>query len=167
MKIPVCLTFLISFVSADKLLFTVIYGNNVPTAVRDEVIRDEGSLLAVMDSSTPSSYSVCPSGDATVRKLFPIERKLGSCPAGCSNSGSTMCRALGCAYCGGRCRRQLRGLLTQSNFIPEDTATSISTSIKTSLDSDLAAYCSGIAGCELWTKVYVVHEDGSLTDASW
>jgi hypothetical protein len=38
-----------------------------------------------------------------------MDRELfGSCPPACSNSGSTTCRALGCAYCG-RCRRRRRG----------------------------------------------------------
>jgi hypothetical protein len=158
----------LSLASAEKLLFTVLYGNNVPQEVSDQIDWDRGSLLAVMDSSTPSDFSVSTAGSTTndsVRKLFPIRRELfGQCPASCRNSGSSLCKALGCAYCGRSCRRSLRGLLAESLTI-SDSTTDVAYSIETNLDDYVSAYCVGINGCELWTEVYIVHEDGSLSEA--
>jgi hypothetical protein len=158
----------LSLASAEEMLFTVIYGENVPPEVWDQVDLDQGSLLAVMDASTPSYYSVSTAGSTTndsVRRLFPIRRELfQQCPPKCKTSASTTCKALGCAMCGSRCRRRLRALHTESAMI-SDSATDVAFSIESNLDEDLSYYCENIEGCELWTEVYIVHEDGSLSDA--
>jgi hypothetical protein len=169
MKHLLCLASLIlATVRADRVYFTVMYGNNVPTTVQNQLSYDQQSLLSVMDSSTPTTMSVYSTGDSftstststttttttttdnSVRKL-----QVNTCPSKCSNSGSTYCKSLGCAYCT-RCRRNLRSLMSTS------TATSIASSIKSSMDSDLSSYCSGISGCQLWTKVYEVLPNGTF-----
>jgi hypothetical protein len=165
MKLLLCLASLIlAAVRADKVYFTVMYGNNVPTTVQNQLSYDQQSLLSVMDSSTPTTMSVYSTGDSftststttttttgnSVRKL-----QVNTCPSKCSNSGSTYCKSLGCAYCT-RCRRNMRSLMMTS------TATSIASSIKSSMDSNLSSYCSGISGCELWTKVYEVLPNGTF-----
>jgi hypothetical protein len=164
MKLLLCLASLIlATVRADKVYYTVMYGNNVPTTVQNQLSYDQQSLLSVMDSSTPTTMSVYSTGDSftststtptttdnSVRKL-----QINTCPSKCSNSGSTYCKSLGCAYCT-RCRRHLRSLMATS------TATSIASSIKSSMDSDLSSYCSGISGCQLWTKVYEVLPNGTF-----
>jgi hypothetical protein len=168
MKLLLCLASLIlAAVRADKVYYTVMYGNNVPTTVQNQLSYDQQSLLSVMDSSTPTTMSVYSTGDSftadtstttttttttgnNVRKL-----QISTCPNSCRNSGSTYCKSLGCAYCT-RCRRNLRSLMSTS------TATSIASSIKSSMDSDLSSYCSGISGCQLWTKVYEVLPNGTF-----
>jgi hypothetical protein len=179
MKLVLCLASLLlslSAVSAEKLYYTVVYGNGVTTTVQNQIASGETTLLASLDSATPSTMSVCGSGetftqetysttggtttDNSVRKLFPTKRDLqvSTCPSKCRTSGSTYCRSLGCAYCS-NCRRNLRSLVSTST-------TSIASSIKTELDSDLASYCNGVSGCQLWTKVYEVNPDGTLTEVA-
>jgi hypothetical protein len=177
MKLVLCLaSMLFSLVSADTVYYTVVYGNNVPNTVKTRLAGDEPALLTVMDSATPDVMSVYSTGqsfseqpysttggttaDNSVRKLFPTTRDLqmSTCPSSCKNSGSTYCRSLGCAYCT-RCRRNLRSLAVSST-----ATTQIASSIKSELDSDLASYCTGASGCQLWTKVYEVNADGSLKE---
>jgi hypothetical protein len=175
MKLLLCLLFL-SAASAEKVLYTVVYGN-VTGTVKTQIENSETTLLAAMDSATPATMSVYSTGqsfttetysttggtttDNSVRKLFPTERDLqvNTCPNSCKNSGSNYCKSLGCAYCT-RCRRNLRSLMSATS------TTNIATSIKSELDSDLASFCSGVSGCKLWTKVYEVNPDGTLTQVA-
>jgi hypothetical protein len=178
MKLVLCLASLIlSTVSAEKLFQTVVLGYGVTSTVQNKITSSESYFLSSIDSATPSTMSVCASGESftqetysttggtttdnnSARKLFPTARDLqmSSCPSKCKNSGSTYCRSLGCAYCTS-CRRNLRSLVSTST-------TNIATAIKTELDADLASYCNGVTGCKLWTKVYEVNPDGTLTEVA-
>jgi hypothetical protein len=168
----------------------MIYGNGVPNNIKNKIDVDSDALLQKLKDFEGSDYTVLAPGqssarDRDVRDLSaeavdetaaapagsaseplqhtgaaadeggpsaPTSRNLISfCPNSCSNSGSTYCRSLGCAYCG-TCRRFLRTLAT-------------ATSVENAMNRLLAPYCQGVAGCTLWSKVFVVNADGSLSPA--
>jgi hypothetical protein len=163
MKLLLSLLSLLSLARGDVTYVTVIYGNSVPKAVRKEIAASTDDLLGTFNETTPQSFDVVSAGEpiARDRELFPAtDRQLPDlgCPNGCSNSDSTYCRILGCANCG-RCggRRTLRGLQAETFDAVE---------VELALTESLSSLCdNATAACELWTKVYIVNEDGSLTPA--
>jgi hypothetical protein len=66
------------------------------------------------------------------------------------------CISLGCVVCSD-CgdHRNLRGL---------ESSTFDAAEVELTLDNELESFCEGRVGCELWSKVYMVGEDGSLTE---
>jgi hypothetical protein len=125
--------------------------------VRDlawETVEGEAAAPApppVESVSEPMQYTAAAATDGDGPSAPTSRNLVGFCPNSCSNSGSTYCRSLGCAYCG-TCRRFLRTLAT-------------ATSVENAMNRLLAPYCQGVAGCTLWSKVLVVNGDGSLSPA--
>jgi hypothetical protein len=164
MKLLLSLLSLISLARGDVTYVTVVYGNSVPRAVRQEIAASTDELLGTLNETTPASFDVVAAGEpiARDRELYPeADRKLPDfgCPNSCSNSGSNYCRVLGCANCG-NCggRRTLRGL---------QDATFDAVEVELALTEELSTLCdNATAACELWTVVYIVNADGSLTEAA-
>jgi hypothetical protein len=163
MKLLLSLLALISFARGDVTYVSIIYGNYVPGAVRKEIAQSSDTLLATLNATTPASFDVVSAGEplARDRELFPAtDRKLpfGGCPSSCSNSGSTWCRINGCAYCGASCdRRNLRGLQGGALDAVE---------VELALTEEVSTYCDGAsASCELWVRLFILNDDGSLTPA--
>jgi hypothetical protein len=152
-------SFLSSLVRGEVTYVTILYGNGVPAAVQQEVAASTPELLTTLNATTPVAYDVVPAGAPLARgrdlSSSTSSRELPDtgCPNQCSNSGSTYCRIIGCAYCGG-CggRYLLRGL--QAFDAAE---------VEVALTEEVSPLCTS-ATCELWTVVYVVNADGSLTE---
>jgi hypothetical protein len=165
--LPLLVSLLSSFARGQVTYVTVLYGNNVPGPVRQEVVASTGDLLSTLNETTPEEYDVVPAGaPLATRKDRGLSSLAGSreldigCPNGCSNSGSNYCRLLGCAYCG-TCggRFLLRGLQSSGEF---DAA-----EVQSTMTDEVSSLCDGAsASCELWTVVYVLNADGSLTEAT-
>jgi hypothetical protein len=155
---------LFSLVTGQVTYVTVLYGNNVPAPVRQEVVASTPELLGTLNETTPEQYDVVPAGAPLAtrgRDLSSAGRELDiGCPNGCTNSGSNYCRLLGCAFCG-TCggRFLLRGLQGDGAF---DAA-----EVQSTMTDEVSSLCDGAsASCELWTVVYVLNADGSLTEAT-
>jgi predicted metal-binding protein len=155
-------SFLSSLVRGDTYV-TILYGNGVSAAVQREVAASSPELLTTLNATTPLAYDIVPPGAplARGRDLSLASRELPDtgCPNQCSNSGSTYCRIIGCAYCGG-CggRSLLRGLQSGGGAGAFDAA-----EVEVALTEEVSPLCTS-ATCELWTVVYLVNADGSLTE---
>jgi hypothetical protein len=153
----------ITLVKAELTYYTVIYGNSVPDRVERIVSEDSSLLLETLDGSTSSDFAVTEAGQPlpVTRHLISGDRQLtgvGGCPSRCSSSSSNYCRSLGCVVCGtcDRRRRNLRGLQAR-NDVEE-----VAMTIQENLDMELSMYCPA-GNCELWTRVYLLNEDGNFT----
>lgn len=75
---------------------------------------------------------------------------LSTCPSTCSNSGTTKCRSLGCAFCG-RCRRDLQTTNTTTDF-----TLSIANALKIegTFNSGLKIFCLFKSTCKIYAKIY-------------
>jgi hypothetical protein len=158
----------ISCVNAQVTYFTVIYGNSIPDHVDQVVSEDTSLLLETLDGSTSSDFAVTEAGEP-----LPVTRHLSSsdrdlvfmgCPNRCYKRASNYCRSLGCAVCptcDSSRRRNLRGLQADNTTAVDLGA--VAMTIQENLDMELSMYCPG-GNCELWTKVYLVQEDGNITE---
>lgn len=157
----------ISCANAELAYYTVIYGNSVPDHVEQIVAEDTSLLLETLDGSTSPDFSVAEAGEPLpgTRHLSSSDRELvGGCPSRCASSASNYCRSLGCAVCStcdSRRRRNLRGLQTDNTTAVDVEAVALT--IQENLDMELSMYCPA-GNCELWAKVYLVHEDGNITE---
>jgi hypothetical protein len=171
--------------SGTALYAWVIYGNGVPDSIQNDIDVDSDKLLQKLQKHEGHGFSALAPGhlvggggardllsDGDARRVQEPPQSgasdgpddgrrglVGTCPSSCSNSGSTYCRSLGCAYCS-TCRRRRRNIRYLRNLASPQ-------SVENALDKDLAAYCKGVPDCALWSKVFVVSEaDGSLSPAT-
>jgi hypothetical protein len=161
-----CLASCATTARADDLLqLVVIATGNQTDAALDAAAQDSAAFLTKFVGGEGSSYrKVNPGGS------LPVVRNLRSspeqsehreladlgCPNSCSNSGSTRCRSLGCAYCGecgGRLLQQMRTASQQRT-------------IESDLQSQLDKYCEGKTGCKLHARIMRVDSDGTASRAN-
>jgi hypothetical protein len=162
-------------VSADDLLQLVVMGSGGQVgAALAEVTQDASTFLSDFVSAEGSSYKLVQPGGS-----LPVDRKLQSssstedeprkladlgCPNSCSNSGSSKCALLGCAYCGKcggrRDRRRTRSLQQQLRTASQQR------SIESDLQADLDQYCEGRTGCTLHARILRTNADGTATRAN-
>jgi hypothetical protein len=154
-----------SLVTGQVTYVTVLYGNNVPAPVRQEVVASTPELLSTLNATTPDGYNVVPEGAPLATRGRDLSSLAGSreldigCPNGCTNSGSNYCRLLGCAFCGTCGGRFLLRGLQGGEFDAAD--------VQSTMTDEVSSLCDGAsASCELWTVVYVLNADGSLTEAT-
>jgi hypothetical protein len=143
----------------DVLLQLVVYSNSEQTLTKimEKNPSAEQELLGTFLASDSMAHfqaiesgKAVPTADGGHRAL-----QLSLCPPKCAYSGSTYCRALGCAYCGGSCARRLLRKLT---------GTYGAEAIEANLDKHLARYCLSDANCKMWAKILVVNPDGTATE---
>jgi hypothetical protein len=156
------LSFILAFASSSLLvspvkadLYQLVLHSNSEAAL-DEAFADSSAILQDWIDDEPASESlvvVAPGETVTVEGGGARERSLqiNTCPNRCSNSGSTYCRSLGCAFCGTSCARR-RNLLR-----PLDSAGRSLIAVEAKLTAALAPYCPGAEpGCELFVKIVKV-----------
>jgi hypothetical protein len=152
--------------SADDLLqLVVIATGNQSDAALDAAAQESAAFLTKFIGGEGSSYrKVDPGGS------LPVVRNLRSspeqiehrelpdlgCPNSCSNSGSTRCRSLGCAFCGDCGGRRLQQMRTASQ----------QRTIESDLQSELDKYCEGKTGCKLHARIMRVSSDGTASRAN-
>jgi hypothetical protein len=145
----------------EVLLQLVVYSNSEETLSR--VLEDSPSveqelLRAFLASDSMANFQAIEPGEVLpgangAHRVLPFN----NCPAFCANSGSTYCRALGCAFCGGSCaRRLLRNAVTSSAYG--------AAAIEASLNEELARYCTSYTECTLWAKIMLVNPDGTTIE---
>jgi hypothetical protein len=151
-----CLAFalsslLVAPVKAD--LYQLVLHSNSEAAL-DAAAVDSSAILQDWIDDEPASKSLVavapgetvPAGGTRDRNL-----QINTCPNRCSNSGSTYCRSLGCAFCGTSCARR-RNLLRNL-----DSAGRSLGAVEAKLNAALAPYCPGAEpGCELYVKIVKV-----------
>jgi hypothetical protein len=159
----------ISCVNAEIVYYTVIYGDSVPDNVEKIVVEDTSLLLETLDGSTSPEFAVTEPGEPLpgTRQLSNSDRDLFSirCPSRCDGSTSRYCQSLGCVVCPNcddRRRRNLRGLQSDNTTVVD--AEAVAMTIQENLDMELSMYCPTAGNCELWARVYSVHEDGNITE---
>jgi hypothetical protein len=93
---------------------------------------------------------------------------INTCPNACTDSGSTRCKSLGCAYCGKSCdRRLLEELEAAAAFTGDDTHSNRNRdlqlfgaaspcvpladklTIEAAMNIDVSKYCNGAPGCSI------------------
>jgi hypothetical protein len=138
LRILLWLAFFLSSAAAD-LYYIVVHGNSVPTAVQGVISEDAPLLIETLHGSASDGFTVIRPGQGSCPALY-----LGSC-------GSGYCKGLGCVS-------------TTSNAA---AVTDVSMAIEENLDRELVEssppYCPAGNSCDLWTRVYHVNPDGSLT----
>lgn len=89
-----------------------------------------------------------------------------SCPSVCTDSGSTRCRSIGCAYCGRSCDRRLlaeleatgggsnggsanRDLQQGLGAVAACVPLADKLEIEAAMDIDVSKYCNGAPGCSI------------------
>jgi hypothetical protein len=152
--------------SADDLLqLVVIATGNQSDAALDAAAQESAAFLTKFIGGEGSSYrKVDPGGSLpVVRNLRSSTEQIENrelvdtgCPNACSNSGSTRCRSLGCAYCGDCGGRRLQQMRTASQ----------QRTIESDLQSELDKYCEGKTGCKLHARIMRVSSDGTASRAN-
>jgi hypothetical protein len=125
----------------------------------DQFVSAEGPSYKLVSpgESLPVDRNLLPSSEDEHRKLTDL-----GCPNSCSNSGSTKCRILGCAYCG-KCggRRDRRGLRSVEFKSADEQR-----QIENNLEAKLAQYCKGKVGCTLHARIMRTRSDGTASLAT-
>jgi hypothetical protein len=101
--------------------------------------------------------------DSSLRGGRTIERRdksAFSCPNSCTNSGSTKCRSLGCAFCG-KCRRELTNNGTSGGLGEFTLSSSNALKIENTFNSGLKHFCLFRSRCRIYVKIYRIEEDGT------
>jgi hypothetical protein len=163
-----CLVSFADIAHAQDLLQLVVMGTGSGSgAALAEAANYQDELLDKFLAAEGSSYKlVAPGGslpaDRNLRssaKVEPRELTDLGCPNSCSNSGSTRCRILGCAYCGTcggrRERRWLRSVTAAQQR-----------KIEADLEADLVHYCEGKVGCTLHVRILRTKSDGTASLAT-
>jgi hypothetical protein len=156
--------------SAGDLLQLVVMGSGGESdAALDQVARNSNKFLNEFVQAEGSSYKLVQRGGS-----LPVARKLEEasepeeqrrqlpdtgCPNSCSNSGSTKCRILGCAFCGPCDRRRHRSLQQVRTAAQQRK-------IESDLQADLDQYCEGKTGCTLHARILRTKSDGTVSRAN-
>jgi hypothetical protein len=151
------------FASVVQWLLTCeILGPGQAPANRNRALLD-GAAAAAADSASEveSDFSQGALRGAATAELEDRELWMSSCPNACSNSGTTKCKSLGCAFCG-RCRRRdLQTASTTTNATEFSLSRSNALKIEGTMNAGLKVFCLFRSKCKIYVKVYRLLPDGT------
>jgi hypothetical protein len=154
------LCFVMSSVQA-VMLQLVAYSN--VKAVVDEVTNDSLMVMSTFLQEESVQFEAVGPGQTppdAYRNLRGAaehggrDLQFGTCPSRCTNSGSTYCRSIGCAFCGASCDRRLREALEAYG----------AAAVEADLNAEVSSYCGTRSNCNVYIKIFQVNDDGTTSE---